>query len=64
MRDGCVCKVVHMCVVGVQLLDMMPALQPSAGLRGPGQFTRFLVAGTCHSERQPQPVVLGIAMLQ
>ena len=58
MRNGCVCKVTCMCVMGVQLLDVMPALQPSAGLRGPGQFTRLPVASTCHSEHQPKPVVL------
>lgn len=53
-----------MCVVGVQLPESMPALQPSAGLRGPGQFTGLLVAGTCYSEQGPQPVILGIATLQ
>lgn len=33
-------------------VDMTPAPQPSAGLRGPGQFTGLLVANTCPSEPQ------------
>lgn len=55
---------VCVCLWGVQPLDLMPTFQPSAGLRGPGQFTRMLIAGTCHSEQCLQPVILGTATVQ
>lgn len=57
-------KIIHIYIIKIQLLNIIPTLQPSTNLKNPKQFTKFLITDTYHSKKQPQPIVLKITILQ